>query len=145
MFRYFDRNEPVVGYSCMFGHDSHHGLLRNIKECHQLSVSAVIHINRIIFAARRSLPVCTQLQTWHCTATTGAMCQIRKSTDLFNHLVGERQQGRGHDDAERLCGFLIDHQNELARLLNGEIAGLGTTQNFRNIGARMAKAVRKVA
>jgi hypothetical protein len=43
---------------------------------------------------------------------------------LFDHLVGERRQGRGHDDAERLCRFLIDHQRKLARLLDGRSPGL---------------------
>jgi hypothetical protein len=37
---------------------------------------------------------------------------------LFDNLIGERQQRRGYDDAERLCSFLIDHQSEFARLLD---------------------------
>jgi len=40
---------------------------------------------------------------------------------LFDHLVGERQQGRGHDDAERFRGLEVDDKRKLARLLNGEI------------------------
>ena len=63
---------------------------------------------------------------------------------LFDNLVGKREQGRGHGDTERLCGFLIDHQSELARLLDWEIAGLGAIQNFPGIDARVAKAVHEV-
>ena len=37
---------------------------------------------------------------------------------LFDHLVGERQQSRGHGDTKLLCGFLVDHQSEFARLLD---------------------------
>jgi len=63
---------------------------------------------------------------------------------LFDNLVGKREQGRGHGDTERLCGFLIDHQCELARLLNGEIGRLGTLQNFRGIDPRMTQTVEGV-
>jgi hypothetical protein len=40
--------------------------------------------------------------------------------------------------------FLIDYQSELARLLDGEIAGLCAIQNFPGIDARVAKAVHEV-
>jgi hypothetical protein len=71
-------------------------------------------------------------------------CHNRKWTVLLNHLVGERQQGRGHGYAELFSGLQIDHQSKLARLLDRKIAGLGAAKNFRNIGARMAPAVQKV-
>jgi len=44
-------------------------------------------------------------------------CPVRKSGALFDHLVGERQQGRGHDDAERLRGLQVDEEIELLRPL----------------------------
>jgi hypothetical protein len=51
----------------------------------------------------------------------------------FDHLVGERQQGRGHGNAERSGGLEVDHQSKLARLLNRKIAGLGTDKYFRGV------------
>src|SRR5258707_15899042 len=63
---------------------------------------------------------------------------------LFDHFIGERQQARGHDDAERFRGLEVDDERKLARLLYGEIAGLGTIQDFRGIGASAAKAVYRV-
>jgi hypothetical protein len=36
-------------------------------------------VNRITLAVCRSLPVCTQLRTWRCTAPTDVMCQRRTS------------------------------------------------------------------
>ena len=36
---------------------------------------------------------------------------------LFDHLVGAREHGRWHGEAERLGSFEIDHQRELGRLV----------------------------
>jgi hypothetical protein len=36
------------------------------------------------------------------------ICQQATSRDLIDHLVGERQQGRGHGYAERFGGLDID-------------------------------------
>ena len=79
-----------------------------------------------------------------CGVGRAAMCHNRKWTVLLNHLVGERQQGRGHGYAKLFSGLQIDHPSKLARLLDRKIAGLGAAKNFRNIGARMAPAVQKV-
>ena len=68
----------------------------------------------------------------------------QQTASLFDHLVGERQQGRGHDDAERFRGLEVDDKRKLARLLDGEIAGLGTIQDFRDIDARMTHTVERV-
>ena len=69
------------------------------------------------------------------TAKTGSR-QI-----LFDHLVGECQQGRRHNNAERFRGLEIDNEGKLARLLNREIAGLRSMQNFSGIDACMTHTV----
>jgi hypothetical protein len=79
-------------------------------ECPVRVISAILTVVRL-------LPVFPQFQTCRCTALTDAICQRRKSGALFDHLVGERQRGRGHDDAERLRGFQVDYEIELLRPL----------------------------
>jgi hypothetical protein len=46
---------------------------------------------------------------------------------LFDHLVGERQKR-----AQAFSGLEVDHQSKLARLLNRQIPGSGTTEDFRD-------------
>ena len=40
-------------------------------------------VNRGTFAVCRSLPVCTQLRTWRCTAITDAMCMETATPERF--------------------------------------------------------------
>jgi hypothetical protein len=54
-----------------------------------------------------------------------ALCQYRKSAALFDHLVGQRQQVRGHGDAERFRGLEVDHKSVGRGLLKWQGAGRG--------------------
>src|SRR5207237_6037806 len=92
----------------------------------------------------------TRAHVFRCSPNNGhrqdtSACPVRAKTGsrltLLDHLVGERQQGRGHDDAERFRGLEVDDKRKLARLLDGEIAGLGTIQDFRDIDASMTQTV----
>src|SRR5262245_66342910 len=62
----------------------------------------------------------------------------------FNHLVGEREQPVRNLEAERLGGLEVDHQLELGRLLDRQIARLGALENPADVNAGLAIGVRKV-
>jgi hypothetical protein len=51
----------------------------------------------------------------------------------FNQLVGAGEQRVWHSDTNGLSGFEIDDQLELGRLLDGQIGGLNTLENFINV------------
>ena len=53
----------------------------------------------------------------------------QQTASLFDHFVGQREQRRGNDEAERLCGLEVYHQLVLGRLLDRELGGLLTLQN----------------
>ena len=62
-----------------------------------------------------------------CSATSGCPLSansglMRRSNTLFDHLIGAADR-LGQFDAERLCGFKIDHQLNFRRLLTGMSAG----------------------
>ena len=63
-------------------------------------------------------------RTDSCTAATSS---------LFDHLVGGRQQGRRHRDAERLGGLEAYNEFKFGWLFDGKIARLGAMQNLVNI------------
>src|SRR5213594_3717460 len=46
----------------------------------------------------------------------------------FNHLVSTRKERGWHSQAERLGGLEVDHEFELLRLLDGQIARFGSLQ-----------------
>jgi hypothetical protein len=50
---------------------------------------------------------------------------------LFDHLVGKGNERRRQRNSERPCGALIDRQTELVRLIDWEVAGLGTLDDLR--------------
>jgi hypothetical protein len=52
------------------------------------------------------------------------------SLALFDHLVGERQQGRGHDDAERFRGLEVDDKRNLLACSTGRSPGLAPFKIF---------------
>jgi hypothetical protein len=54
------------------------------------------------------------------------MCQqqthaVQQTVPLFDHPVGAGEEGFGDGQPERLGGLEIDHQLELARLLDGNV------------------------
>ena len=52
---------------------------------------------------------------------------------LFDHLVGARDDRRRNLKADRFCSFQVNSELERHRLRNGEISGLGATQNLIGI------------
>ncbi len=56
----------------------------------------------------------------------GTLCG---AAPLFDHLVGQREQVRRHDEAQRLSGLEIDHKLEFFRLDHGQVGGLFAFEN----------------
>lgn len=54
---------------------------------------------------------------------------------LFDDLVGAREKGLRHREAERLRGLQVDHQLEVRRLLHREIGRSGAAQQLRELAA----------
>src|SRR5205809_6092081 len=48
----------------------------------------------------------------------------------FNHLISLCDKERRHFETKRFRGLEVDHQLEFRRLLDGQVAGLGTLENF---------------
>src|SRR5207244_6984734 len=93
-------------------------------------------------------PVYLQQRTFLVAAGTAVECQLRtrapqQNLVLFNHLVGARKQRWRHLDAERLGGFGVDHQLELARLLDRQIRWLGALEDATGIDAELTIRVRE--
>src|SRR5215471_8337841 len=61
----------------------------------------------------------------------------------LDHLVGAGEQSRRHVVAERLSGFGVDHQLELARLLDRQIRWLGALEDATGIDAELTIRVRE--
>ena len=55
---------------------------------------------------------------------------------LFDHLVGSREQLRGHGEAERLCGLEIDNEFVLGRRLHWKIIRLLAFEDTIDIAGR---------
>jgi hypothetical protein len=55
--------------------------------------------------------------------------QLQQKSQLFDHLVGKRQQPVRHLDAERSRRLEVDHQLELGRLRDRQIGGLGAFED----------------
>ncbi len=68
-------------------------------------------------------------------------CHERKSGALFDHLLGERQQGRGHDDAERFRGLEIDDQ----KAVGPPISAMNSRRFTRSPGQPITELTREFA
>src|SRR5215831_15100979 len=78
-----------------------------------------------------------QTAVWHSDAARGP------STPSFDHLVGAAQQRDSEHDAERPGGLDIDNQLKFHRLLDGQIAGLGSLENFSGVDADLSICIGK--
>jgi hypothetical protein len=53
------------------------------------------------------------------------------STQSLDHLICSHQHVWWNREADLLCGFQIDHQFELSRLLNSQVGGFCAFQDLR--------------
>src|SRR6516225_8058272 len=58
---------------------------------------------------------------------------------LFDHRIGTGKQSRWDFEAKGPCGLEIDDQLEMCWLLDGQVGGLATLQDFVNIHGSVAK------
>src|SRR6266481_2756098 len=61
----------------------------------------------------------------------------------LDHLVRAREERLRNRQPQRLRGLEIDNQLELRRLLHGQVARLGTAQDFVDVGSGAPELVRQ--
>src|SRR6516165_7028180 len=71
-------------------------------------------------------------------ASLGRSRQLLANDVSFDHLVGAREQRRRHFEADCFGSVQIDHQFELAGLLNGQLPGLLAFKDAADIDAGLA-------
>jgi hypothetical protein len=52
---------------------------------------------------------------------------------LFDHLVGAGEQRRGEGEGERPCRLQVDQELKLGGLINRNVTGLGTFEDFVHV------------
>jgi hypothetical protein len=72
-----------------------------------------------------------------------AKCQQRTSA-LFNHLAGTREQRGRHSEAERLGGLEVDCQLVLGRRLNRHVSRLFTFKDSIDVAGRASVLVEQI-
>ena len=72
--------------------------------------------------------------------SNAATCRARKA-ELFDHLVGGREQRLWNFEAQRLGGFEVDHQLVLGRRLHRQVGGLLALEDAINIAGRATELV----
>jgi hypothetical protein len=70
---------------------------------------------------------------------------VQQTVPSFDHLVGEQQHGLRNVQPERLGGLEVDYEFELGRLLNRQIARVGTFQNAIDVPRCLAKLFRQIS
>src|SRR5690242_1481690 len=73
-----------------------------------------------------------------------AQSSTRYSALSFDDLVRPRQHIGWNGEADLLGGFEIDQELELRRLLDRQIAGFGTFENFVHVNRGTAPIVQKI-
>ena len=58
---------------------------------------------------------------------------LQQTASLFDHLVGSREHRGRHGKAERLGSLEIDHKVKLGGLLDRQVGGLTTLQDFMHV------------
>src|SRR6516225_11670473 len=71
-----------------------------------------------------------------------APCAV--ATDLFDHLVGDREQPVGNFEAERLCGLEVDRQLVLDRVLHRKVGRLVALEDAIDVTGRAPVRVGRV-
>jgi hypothetical protein len=66
------------------------------------------------------------------------ICSAAKTVSLFDHFVGEQQEGFRYRQPERLGGLEIDAQREIGRLLDRQLTHLGASEDAVNVACRLA-------
>ena len=68
----------------------------------------------------------------------------KRTSELFNHIAGTREQRRRHSEAERLGGPEVDCQLKLGRRLNRHISRLLTFQDSVDVTSRAAALLKDI-
>src|SRR5262249_35207285 len=63
---------------------------------------------------------------------------------LFDHLVGDGQQGRRHGQANRLGGCEIEDRVELGRLYTGQVGRLVAFENTTDVSTRLSVGLQPI-
>src|SRR5262245_41497114 len=75
---------------------------------------------------------CARAASGHAAAPASSV--MNRVVSSLDHLVGEREQVGRNFEAERLCGFDVDRELELGRLLDRKLAWLLPAQDAVDIG-----------